>query len=114
MPEKRKALDETIGDARMLVLRELGLVRTLPDDDPNLVKLDPDLKERVRRKTKEILIDDELRRRRVMKMTMIAEGAEAKRVEDSIEKRKRKVENDKRWEGQSHFPGSPWRRRGPR
>lgn len=99
VPEKRKALDETIGDARMLVLRELGLVRTLPDDDPNLVKLDPDLKERVRRKTKEILIDDELRRRRVMKMTMIAEGAEAKRVEDSIEKRKRKVEDDKRWEG---------------
>ena len=90
----------------MLVLRELGLVRTLPDDDENLVKLRPDLKERVRIKTKEILIDDELRRRRVMKMTMIAEGAEAKRVEDSIEKRKRKIADDKRWEGQlDHPPG---------
>lgn len=34
-------------------------------------------------------------------MTMIAEGAEAKRVEDAVEKRKRKVEDDKRWEGAS-------------
>ncbi|KAL8280196.1 hypothetical protein RQP46_007526 [Phenoliferia psychrophenolica] len=109
IPEKRKALDETIGDARMLVLRELGLVRTLPDDDENLVKLKPDLKERVRVKTKEILIDDELRRRRVMKMTMIAEGAEAKRVEDSIEKRKRKVEDDKRWEDTREDRVTDWR-----
>lgn len=47
--------------------------------------------------------------RRVMKMTMIAEGAEAKRVEDAVEKRKRKVEDDKRWEGafrSCSFPGS--------
>lgn len=34
-------------------------------------------------------------------MTMIAEGAEAKRVEEAVEKRKRKVEDDKRWEGAS-------------
>ncbi|KAK4700347.1 hypothetical protein P7C70_g5906, partial [Phenoliferia sp. Uapishka_3] len=85
----------------MLVLRALSLVRTLPDDDPALINLQPPLKERVRIKTKEILIDDELRRRRVQKMTMIAEGAEAKRVEESVEKRKRKVEADKRWEGTS-------------
>ena len=41
-------------------------------------------------------------RHRVQKMTMIAEGAEASRVEEAVEKRKRKVEDDKRWEG-SHF-----------
>lgn len=36
-------------------------------------------------------------------MTMIAEGAEAKRVEEAQEKRKRKIENDKRWEGEFSF-----------
>lgn len=33
-------------------------------------------------------------------MTMIAEGAEATRIEEAIEKRKRKVEDDKKWEGE--------------
>lgn len=70
---KRKNIDETIMDARMLVLRELGLDRELPDDHVKLVNLGKgsheemakgNLRERVKRKTKEILIDDELRRRR--------------------------------------------------
>lgn len=103
--KKRAALDQTIADARMLILREMKLLPTVPDDDERLVALkDPDLKERVRVKTKELLIEDELRRRRVTKMTMIAEGAEAKRQEDAIEKRKRKMEDDKKWEG---APGPP-------
>lgn len=37
-------------------------------------------------------------------MTMIAEGAEAKRVEEAMDKRKRKIEDDKKWEGLSPFP----------
>ncbi|POY76252.1 hypothetical protein BMF94_0447 [Rhodotorula taiwanensis] len=100
-PEKRKPLDETLQDARMLVLREIGLPRETPDDHEKLnppAMKDPDLKERVRRKAKEIMIDDELRKRRVQKMTMIAEGAEAKRVEDAVAERKRKMEEKERWE----------------
>lgn len=63
--KKRKNLDQTIEDARMLVLREFKLLPVVEDSHPTLAALkDPDLKERVRRKTKEILIDDELRRRR--------------------------------------------------
>lgn len=43
----------------------MGLPPTTPDDHEKLRKLrDPLLKERVRLKTREILIDDELRRRR--------------------------------------------------
>ena len=38
--------------------------------------------------------------RRVQKMTMIAEGAEAKRVEEAVEERKRKMEEKQRWEGE--------------
>lgn len=37
---------------------------------------------------------------RVQKMTMIAEGAEAKRVEEAVEERKRKVVEKQRWEGE--------------
>lgn len=49
----------------MLILREMKLLPTVPDDDDRLKSLkDPDLKERVRLKTKELLIEDELRRRR--------------------------------------------------
>lgn len=63
--KKRRALDETIFDARMLVLREFKLLPAVDDSHEVLVRLrDPDLRERVRLKTKEILIDDELRRRR--------------------------------------------------
>lgn len=32
-------------------------------------------------------------------MTMIAEGAEAKRVEDAVAERKRKADEKERWEG---------------
>ena len=32
-------------------------------------------------------------------MTMIAEGAEAKRAEDALAERKRKAEEKERWEG---------------
>lgn len=32
-------------------------------------------------------------------MTMIAEGAESKRLEEAVEKRKRKIDADKHWEG---------------
>lgn len=33
-------------------------------------------------------------------MTMIAEGAEAKRVEDAVTERKRKMAEKERWEGE--------------
>ena len=86
-PVKKKAIDQTIVDARMLVLRELGLARELPDDNEKLILLglgrgkvvaerDEDikngtLKDRVKKKTKEILIDDELRRRRFVVLSQI-------------------------------------------
>lgn len=74
-PTKRSSLDQTIEDARMLVLREQlkpPLPPSTPDDDPRLLALakevggkgEGDLKERVRKKTKEILIEEELRKRR--------------------------------------------------
>ncbi|GAA5895748.1 hypothetical protein JCM8208_005076 [Rhodotorula glutinis] len=109
---KRKNLDETLKDARMLVLREVGLPRDAPDDHELLrppKMRDPDLKERVKRKAKEIIIDDELRKRRLQKMTMIAEGAEAKRQEDALVERKRKAEEKERWEETREDRVHDWR-----
>lgn len=63
-------MDDTLRDARMLVLREVGLKPDQPNDHEKLRALAKqeggagDLKERVRKKAKEIMIDDELRRRR--------------------------------------------------
>jgi DnaJ family protein C protein 8 len=48
----------------MLVLRKYHLAPTEPDDHPKLRGIDPPLNEQIRLKTKEILIDEELRRRR--------------------------------------------------
>ncbi|BGP19276.1 hypothetical protein JCM10213_008206 [Rhodosporidiobolus nylandii] len=118
-PEKKKPLDEVISDARMLILRAIGLPRDTPDDHEKLRpphmgggpgKGDEDLKERVKKKTKELLIEEELRRRRVNKMTMIAEGAEAKRVEDAVQERKRKAEEKERWEETREDRVTDWRK----
>ncbi|EFP89300.1 uncharacterized protein PGTG_15479 [Puccinia graminis f. sp. tritici CRL 75-36-700-3] len=93
-PEKRKGLDETIKDARMLTLRRLNLPDSTPDEHEKLAKLVPSFQFRVGLKTKEIIIEEELRVRRARKMTMIAEGTEAKRQEDAIPKRKPRVERE--------------------
>ncbi|KAH8924610.1 DnaJ-domain-containing protein [Atractiella rhizophila] len=109
--KKKEVLDQTIKDARMLVLRNMKppLPQETPDDHPRLKSLDPPLSEMVRMKTKELLIDEELRRRRVKKMTMIAEGAEAKKKEDEVVARKRKAEEDKAWEDSREDRVSDWR-----
>ncbi|EGG05172.1 uncharacterized protein MELLADRAFT_116908 [Melampsora larici-populina 98AG31] len=108
-PEKRKGLDETIRDARMLTLRALSLPETTPNDHERLKKLDPPFFFRVALKTKEIIIEEELRVRRARKMTMIAEGTEAKRQEDAITKRKRELEDKKRWEETREARVTDWR-----
>lgn len=49
-------------------------------------------------------------------MTMIAEGAEAKRQEEAIEKQKRKMEDKKEWEDTREERVSDWRsfQKGPK
>ncbi|KAL7006450.1 hypothetical protein EMMF5_004103, partial [Cystobasidiomycetes sp. EMM_F5] len=107
--EKRKNLDRTIADARMLILRGLGVPPEAPDSHDKLRFLLPPLRERVKAKTKEIMIDDELRRRRGNKMQMIAEGAEAQRVEKAQEERKRKMEDKAAWEDSRETRVTDWR-----
>ena len=95
----------------MLVLR--GLKPPLKPDTPDsyhvLRNLDPPLPQQVRQKTKELLVDEELRKRRVNKMTMIAEGADAAKREQEAQQRKRKLEADKSWEDTREDRVKGWR-----
>lgn len=53
----------------------------------------------VRAKSRDMLIEEEVRRRKAVKMNLANEGLEAKKKEDEVNNRKRKAEEDKNWEG---------------
>lgn len=108
--EKRKALDETVLSARMLVLREqLNLPPTLPSDSPQLQGLRPSFEERVRKATKELMIDDELRRRKQIKMQHAMEGEEERKKEQQLQERKRKADEKVKWEETRDERVAGWR-----
>lgn len=90
--KKRERLDEAIADARMLLMRENKWTV-----DSEELKTE-DFEEEWRNKTKEVLIDNELRRRKQMQAAMREEGRQQKKEEAEIAERKRKREHDEAWE----------------
>lgn len=86
-------------DARLLILRELGIPSNAPDTHDKVRFLLPPIRVRVKAKLKEIMIEEEIRKRRTVKMAMIAEGAEAQRAEQEQDNRKRKAQDKAAWEG---------------
>jgi DnaJ family protein C protein 8 len=63
--KQREELNATIHQARVLLLKDLGFPSTIKDTDPRIIDLaNPSFKERMRAKSKELLIDEELRRRK--------------------------------------------------
>jgi len=104
MDEKHRArLDEAISDARMLLIRE----NKWTVDSPEL-KTD-DFAKKWRDKTREVLIDNEHRRRRQMKAQMQEEGREQRKQDAEIEERKRKRQHDQDWEATRDERISSWR-----
>ncbi|TQS32637.1 hypothetical protein Golomagni_07042, partial [Golovinomyces magnicellulatus] len=104
MDEKhRERLDEAIADARMLLMRD----NKWTADSEELKTEDFDKK--WREKTKEVLIDNEHRRRRQMKAQMQEEGREQKKQEAEIEDRKRKRQHQEDWEATRDDRISNWR-----
>lgn len=101
--KKRERLDEAIADARMLLIRE----RKWTVDNPEL-KTDEFARD-WREKTKEVLIDNELRRRKQLKAQLAEEGREMRKAEKEIEERKRKRENEVAWEETRENRISSWR-----
>jgi DnaJ family protein C protein 8 len=104
LDEKARAhLDECIADARRLLIRERGYNLDSPE-----LKTD-DFKKDWRKKTVEVLVEEEARRRRQLKARMQEEGREKKKEEDEIEARKRKREDEKAWEDTRDVRIGSWR-----
>jgi DnaJ family protein C protein 8 len=98
---KRENIDAIIAQSRALILKSLSLPLTTPHTDPALRRLDPSFKVRMRAQTKELLIEEELRRRKAIKMNLANEGLEARMKDEEIAGKKRKAEDDKVWESMS-------------
>jgi DnaJ family protein C protein 8 len=104
MDEKhRERLDEAIADARMLLIRE----NKWTVDSPELKT--EEFAKKWRDKAREVLVDNEHRRRRQMKAQMQEEGREQKKQEQEVEERKRKRQHDQDWEATRDERISSWR-----
>ncbi|KAG5988441.1 hypothetical protein E4U43_004746 [Claviceps pusilla] len=104
MDEKHRGrLDEAIADARMLLIRE----NKWTVDSPEL-KTEAFAKQ-WREKAKEVLIDNEHRRRRQLKAQMQEEGREQRKQEADLDERKRKRQHEQDWEATREERISSWR-----
>ncbi|PWW72473.1 DnaJ-domain-containing protein [Tuber magnatum] len=104
MDEKaRTRLDEAIADARMLLIRE----KKWTVDNPELTS--EEFAVEWREKTKFVLIESELRRRKQVKAQMAEEGREKRKADEEIEARKRKRENEVAWEETRDQRINSWR-----
>jgi DnaJ family protein C protein 8 len=61
---KREDLDAAINQARLTLLKGMSLPSSTPDNHPRLKGLTPPFKTQLRQKSKELLIEEEVRRRR--------------------------------------------------
>ncbi|CAZ85266.1 unnamed protein product [Tuber melanosporum] len=104
MDEKaRTRLDEAIADARMLLIRE----KKWTVDNPELTG--EEFAVEWREKTKFVLIESELRRRKQVKAQMAEEGREKRKADEEVEARKRKRENEIAWEETRDQRINSWR-----
>jgi len=106
MDEKERGrLDEAIADARTLLMRE----RKLTIDSPEMRDMDGELKAAWGRKTIEVLVDNEHRRRKQLKAQMQEEGREQRKADEEAEQRKRKREHETAWESSREERIGSWR-----
>ncbi|KAI9728130.1 MAG: hypothetical protein M1828_004591 [Chrysothrix sp. TS-e1954] len=89
----REQLDEAIADARMLVMREQKWTVDSEElkGEEFLHKLWPE-------KAKQVLVDNELRRRRQAKGQMQEEGRQQRKDDEELAERKRKREEEEKWD----------------
>lgn len=87
----------------MLLIRE----RKWTVDSPELQT--QEFKRDWREKTKMLLIDDELRRRKQIKAQMQEEGRQQRKEDEEIEMRKRKRDHEQQWEATREKRIDSWR-----
>jgi len=106
---KREEIDAVINQARAVLLKSLLLPTTTADSDARLKNLTPPWRQQLLAKVKEFLIDEEVRRRKAIKMNLANEGLEARKKEEEVTARKRKAEDDVRWEENREQRVDSWR-----
>ncbi|KAF7312423.1 J domain-containing protein [Mycena indigotica] len=107
---KRQNLDAIVTEARAAVLKAHGLPATTNiATSLDVRQMDPPFKVQMRAKSKELLIEEELRRRKAIKMNLANEGHEARQKEAEVESKKRKAEDDKAWEERREERVDSWR-----
>ncbi|KAI0367764.1 DnaJ-domain-containing protein [Pilatotrama ljubarskyi] len=106
---KREELDAVIHQARVILLRSHNLPPNTRDDDPRLKGLIPPWRQQFLAKSKELLIDEEVRRRKAVKMNLANEGLEARKKEEEANAKKRKAEEEAQWEETREQRVGSWR-----
>ncbi|KAL8740730.1 MAG: hypothetical protein Q9190_006599 [Brigantiaea leucoxantha] len=104
-PKTRSHLDECISDARMLLMRE----RKLTVDSPEVKDPNEEFKAAWRKKTVEVLVDAEARRRRQLKARLQEEGREQRKMDEETETRKRRRDHETAWEESREGRIDSWR-----
>ncbi|KAB5594867.1 J domain-containing protein spf31 [Ceratobasidium theobromae] len=106
---KRDELDAVMLEARAQTLKAHSLPTGTSDTDPRVLALVPSFKDQIRACAKDILIDEEVRRRKAIKMNLANEGLEARRKEEEAAAKKRKAEEDAQWEETRDQRVDSWR-----
>ncbi|KEF53000.1 DnaJ like subfamily C member 8 [Exophiala aquamarina CBS 119918] len=101
--KQRQHLDECIADARQLLIRAHKYTV-----DSEELKTE-EFKVEWRKKTIEVLVEAEARRRRQMKAKMQEEGREKAKEDAEFDERKRKREHEKKWEETREQRIGSWR-----
>jgi len=102
--KERERLDEAIADARMLIIRE----RKWTVDSPELKEVEF-MKKDWPEKVKEVLIDNEMRRRKQATAAMREEGRVARQQAEEDEKRRSEMDAKKAWESSREERIGSWR-----
>uniref|UniRef100_A0A060T9C7 ARAD1C43406p n=1 Tax=Blastobotrys adeninivorans TaxID=409370 RepID=A0A060T9C7_BLAAD len=101
--KSREALDQTFVDARRMLIRD----KKWSYNDERL-KGDEFLSE-WREKIREVLIENELRKRRLARIQMEEEGRLKRKLEEEQEAKRKKRESEKAWEDSRDSRVSTWR-----
>lgn len=101
----RTQLDEAIADARMLLMRE----RKLTVDSAEVKAPDAEFAAAWRKKTVEVLVDNEHRRRKQMRAQLQEEGRAQRKEDEEVEGRKRRREREVAWEESREVRIGSWR-----
>jgi DnaJ family protein C protein 8 len=105
LDEKRRTqLDESIADARRLIIRE----KKWTLDEPRLREVSF-WRGEWQEIAKKVLIDEEIRRRKQAKAQMQEEGRAQRAEEEVVEERKRKREHEQKWEATRDERIGSWR-----